>query len=170
MTDQRKELHNQVEQSREEDIGVLVGFIKRFLHPSESPSSQQMVSEPVPPGSNAAHEIEERRQQALARIRVSRSEMIARSLGATVTRLEIELNDITEGACSWSDSSDKPSEFTCSWFDGRAFNRLSMFHVDEQQVVTFEQSHVSEARSELIHNVRVLTPTADSKKELVVPI
>lgn len=170
MTDQRKELHDQVEQTREEDIEGLVDLINRFLHPPESPPSQRIVFEPVPPGSKAAPEIGEKRPHALARIRASRSEMMARSIGVTVTRLGIDLNSITEGFCSWSGSGDKSSEFTCSWFEGRVFKRLSMFHVNQQQVVTFERCHVSETRPELIHKVRVLTPTADLEKELTVPI
>jgi hypothetical protein len=167
MTDQRKELHDQIEQTCEEDIEGLVGLINRFLRPPESPPSQRIVFEPVPPGSKAAAEIEEKRQHALARIRARPSEMVARSIGATVTRLGIDLNNITEGLCSWSGSG---SEFTCSWFEGRVFNRLSMFYMNEQQVVTFERCHVSDMRPELIHKVRVLTPTADLEKELTVPI
>src|SRR5689334_8422970 len=154
MTDQRKELHDQVQQTPEEDIEDLVGLINRFLHPSESPSSQRIVFEPVPPGTKAASEIEEKRRHALARIKASRSEMIARSIGATVTRLGIDLNDMTEGPCNWSGSGDKSLEFTRSWFEGRVFNRLSMFHINEQQVVTLERCHVSETRPELIHKVR----------------
>ena len=96
--------------------------------------------------------------------------MLARSLGATVTRLGIDLNNITEGSCSWSGSGDKSSEFTCSWFEGRRFTRLGMFHVNEQQVVTSERCHVSETPPELTYKVRVLTPTGDAEKELTVPI
>jgi hypothetical protein len=170
MTDRRKELHDQVEQTRERDIERLVDFINRFLRPSESHTSQRIVFEPVPPGSKAAAEIEKQRQHALARRRASRSEMLARSLGATVTRLGIDLNNITEGSCSWSGSGDKSSEFTCSWFEGRRFTRLGMFHVNEQQVVTSERCHVSETPPELTYKVRVLTPTGDAEKELTVPI
>lgn len=170
MTDQRKALHDQVEQAREEDIDCLVGFISRFLRPLESPASQRIVFEPMPPGSKAAAEIEEQRQHALARLKARQSEMITRSIGDTVTRLGIDLNEIGEGPCSWSASGGKSANFTCSWFEGRVFNRLSMFHLKEQQVVTFERCHISETQPELIYKVRVLTPIADLEKELTVPI
>ena len=83
MTDQRKALHDQVEQAREEDIDFLVDLINRFLHPLESPASQSIVFDPVPPGSKAAAEIEEQRQHALSRFRARKSEMIARFIGDT---------------------------------------------------------------------------------------
>jgi len=170
MTDQRKALHYQVEQAREEDIDPLVDLINRFLHPLESPASQQIVFDPVPPGSKAAAEIEEQRQQALARHSARQAEMITRSIGDTVTRLGIDLNKIGEGRCSWSASRGKSGSFTCSWFEGVVFNRLSTFYLKEQQVVTFERCYISEAQPELIYKVRVLTPIADLEKELTVPI
>jgi hypothetical protein len=76
MTDQRKALHDQVEQAREEDIDHLIELINGFLHPLESPASQGIVFEPVSPGSKAAAEIEQQRQRVLARLRAERSEMI----------------------------------------------------------------------------------------------
>ena len=170
MTDQRKALHDQVEQTREEDIDYLIELIERFLHPSESTASQQIVFDPLPPGSKPAAEIEEQRQAARARSRARQLEMITRSIGDTVTRLGIDLNTIGKVSSSWSSSGGKSAECTFSWFVGRLFNRLSMFHVQEQQIVTFERCHVSERRPELIYRVRVLTPIADLEKELTVPI
>jgi len=170
MTDRREELHDQVDKIREGDIERLIDLINRFLHQSESGASQGMVFEPLPPGSKEGAEIEQQRQHALAQLRASRSEMIARSLGAAVTRLGLDLNNITEGSYSWSSSGDKTLGLTCSWFEGRVYLRLGMFHVNEQQVVTFERCHVSETRPELTYKVRVLTLTADAEKELTVPI
>jgi hypothetical protein len=170
MNNQRKALHDQVEQTREEDIDPLVGLIDRFLHPSESPASGRIVFEPVPPGSQAAAEIEEQRRQVLARHRAEKSEMIIRSFGDTVTRLGIDLNEIGEGPCGWSASGGKLAHASCSWFVGRVFNRLSMFYLKEQQVVTFERCHISETQPELIYKVRVLTPSDGLEKELTVPI
>lgn len=166
----KERLHDQVEQAREEDIDCLAELMDRFLHPLESPASQRIVFEPVPPGSKAAAEIEEQRQHALARLRASQSEMITRYIGDTVTRLGIDLNKIGEVPCSWSASGGKSADFTCSWFVGRVFNRLSMFHLKEQQIVTFEQCHISETQPELIYKIRVLTPIADLEKELTLPI
>lgn len=171
MTGERKSLHDQVEQVREEDIDYLAHLINRFLHPSESPVSQGIVFDPVPPGSIIAAEIEEQRQQALAQLRESQSEMITRSIGRTaLTRLGIDPNKIGEDRCSWSSSGGKSANFSASWFEGRIFNRLGMFHLKEQQVVTFERSHISETEPELIYKVRVLTPMGDLEKELTVSI
>jgi hypothetical protein len=130
-----------------------------------------MVFDPVPPGSITAAEIEEQRQQALAQLRASQSEMITRSIGRTaVTRLGIDPNKIGEDRCSWSSSGRKSANFSASWFEGRIFNRLGMFHLKEQQVVTFERSHISETGPELIYKVRVLTPIGDLEKELTISI
>jgi len=87
-----------------------------------------------------------------------------------VTRLAIDLNTIGEDYCSSSTSDGKSEYFTCRWFDGRLFDRLSTFHLKQQQVVTFERCQVSETRPELFYNVRVLTPSDDLQKELTVPV
>jgi hypothetical protein len=170
MTDQRKALHDQIEQTPEEDLDRLVGLISSFLHPQESPPSQGIVFEPVPAGSKRAAEVERQRQEALARHRARQSEMIARSIGDTLPRLGIDLNKIEEGLCGWSASGLKLANFTCTWFEGRVFNRLNMFHLKEQKVVTLERCHISETQPELVYKVRVLTPIADGGKELTVPI
>jgi hypothetical protein len=170
VTDQRKALHDQVEQTLEEDIDCLVDFINRFLHPLESPESQRIVFEPVPPGSKAAAEIEEQRQQALAQLNVEQLDRISGLIGDTVIRLGIDLNKIGEGFRRSSSAGGMSPNFTCSWFEGRLFNRLSMFYLKEQQVVTFERCHISETQPELIYKVRVLTPIADIEKKLTVPI
>ena len=170
MADQRRTLHDQVEQTPEEDIDYLLGLISRFLHLPESSASQQIVFEPVPPGSKTADEMKEQRQQVLDRLRARRSEMITRAMGDTVTRLGIDLNKIGEGSMSWSGSAGKSEYFTCSWFEGPLFNRLSMFRVKERRVVTLERCHISKTQPELAYKVRILTPIADVGKELAVPI
>jgi uncharacterized protein YodC (DUF2158 family) len=96
--------------------------------------------------------------------------MITRSIGDTVTRLGIDVNKIGEGLCSWFASGGKSAHYTCTWLEGRVSNRLSSFHLKEQQVVTFERCHISERQPELIYKVRVLTPIADLEKELTVPL
>lgn len=170
MTDQRKALHHQVEETREEDIDFLVDLVDRFLHPLKSPASQRIVFDQIPPGSKAAAEIEEQRQHGLARLRARQSGMITRYIGDTVTRLGIDLNKIGEASGSWSAFGGKSAGFTCSWFEGRVSNRLTTFHLKEQQIVSFQRCHISETQPEMIYKVRVLTPIADLEKELTVPI
>jgi len=102
MTDQRKALHDQVEQVREEDIDYLLGLLDRFLHPSESPASQGIFFDPLPPGSKAAGEIEEQRQHVLAQLRARQSEMITRFIGDALPRLGIDLDKIGEVSCGSS--------------------------------------------------------------------
>jgi len=170
MIDERKALHAEVEQVREEDIDCLVDLINRFLHPLESPASAGIVFNPVPPGSEAAAEIEKQRQHALAQLRARKSEMITRSIGDTMTRLGIDLDKIGEASYSSSTVHGRLVAFASSWFVVRVLNRLSTFYLKEQQVVTFERCHMSETKPELIYKVRVLTPVADVEKELTVPI
>lgn len=171
MTDERKSLHDQVEQIREENIDYLADLINRFLHPSESPVSQGIFFDPMPPGFITAAEMEEQRQQARAQLRASQAEIITRSIGrSAVTRLGIDPNKIGGDRCSWSSSGGKSANFSASWLEDRIFNRLGMFHLNEQQVVTFERSHIPETEPELIYKVRVLTPTGDLEKELSVSI
>ena len=171
MTDERKALHDQLEQTREEDIDRLVDFIGRFLHPLESPASEQLIFDPVPPGSKRSTEIDEQWQQAMSHLWAKQSEMITRSVGSTtVTRLGIDPNRIGKDRCGWSASGGESANFTATWFEGRVFNRLGMFHLKQQQVVTFERCHISETPPELIYKVRLLTAGADAEKELRVPI
>lgn len=96
--------------------------------------------------------------------------MITRSIGDTVTRLGIDLSKIGEASYSWSASGGKSADFTCSWFVGRIFHRLGMFHLKEQQVVTYERCHISGTQPELIYKVRILTSISELGKELTVPI
>ena len=96
--------------------------------------------------------------------------MITRFIGDTMTRLGIDLEKIGEASYSSSTLRGKSVAFTSSWFVGRVFNRLSMFYLKEQQVVTFERCHISETEPKLIYKVRVLTSIADLEKELTVPI
>jgi hypothetical protein len=94
-----------------------------------------------------------------------------------MTRLGIDLDKIGEG-CSGcftfggeaGTSVGKPAEFTRSWSEGRVFNRLSMFRLMGQQVVSFERCHISETQPELIYKIRVLTPVAEVEKQITVPI
>jgi hypothetical protein len=159
-----------VEQTLEKDIDRLVGFINRFLHASESADSEVIVFDRMPPGFEAAAEIEQQRQDALAQLRARQAELITRFIGDTVTRLRIDLNNIAEASCGWSASRGKTTDFTCRWFEGRVSNRLSMFRLKEKQVVTFERCHISETEPELIYKIRVLTPIADLEKELTLAI
>ncbi|MFL6451116.1 MAG: hypothetical protein ACJ746_26070 [Bryobacteraceae bacterium] len=171
MIDERKVLHDQVEQVREDDIDRLEDLINRFLHPSlESSESAGIVFEPVPPESEMAAKIEKQRQRYLSRDRVRQRQMIRQSIGDTVTRLAIDLNDIDQVTYSSSTAYRKLEAFSSSWFVGRVFNRLSTFYLKDQQVVTFERCHISETEPELIYKVRVLTSIADSEKEITVPI
>ena len=170
MTEERKALHDLVDETPEEDIDDLLEFVNRLLHPSESPASQGIVFERVPAGSQEADELEERRRHMLADFKARQADMIARSIGDTVDRLGIDLNDITDGLASWSGSGGKPTEFSCRWTTARVLNRLGIFDLNKQRVVTFDRCHISETRRELIYKVRVLTPTAESEKELTVPI
>lgn len=170
MTNQRKALHDQVEQTLEEDIDRLADFINRFLHPSESPESEGIVFDLMPPGFEGAAEIEQQRQDMLAQLRARQAEMITHYIGDTVTCLGIDLNKIGEASYGSSASRGKTTNLTCRWLEGRVSNRLSMFHLKEQRVVTFERCHISATAPELIYKVRVLTPIADLEKELTVAI
>lgn len=96
--------------------------------------------------------------------------MITGSIGDALTRLGIDLNKIGEVGGSWSTSGGELANFTYTWFEGRVFNRLSMFRLKDRQVVTFERCHIAGTQPELMYKVRVLTPSADAEKELTVPI
>ncbi len=170
MTDQRKALHDQVEETLEVDVDRLVEFVNRFLHPAESAGPETMVFERMPPGFAAAPEIERQRQEALANIRATQSEMIARVAGDAITRLGIDLNKIQTTAWGCSEQRGQTTSFECRWFEGPVSNCLSMFRLKEEKIVTFEQCHLSEGRSELIYKVRVLTPNAETEKKLTVAI
>jgi hypothetical protein len=113
--------------------------------------------------------MERQRQQILDGLRASESDKIRSAIGHEVSRLGIDLNQIGQGASSWSGSRDQSEEFTRSWREGRVFNRLSMFHIKEQKIVMLERCYFTETQPDLIYKVRVLTPLAEAEKDLTVP-
>lgn len=169
-SEQRKALHEQVEQVHDRDIDHLVRLMRAFLHPSEPDTSHRITFRRIPPGSKAAAEIEQQRQQALAALKARQSEIITRSVGDGIKRLRIDLNKVVGGSSSWSGSGDAAGELTCNWLEEGVFNRLGMFHLENQRILTLERCHVAGRDAELVYNLRVLTQLTDLERELTVPL
>lgn len=169
-SEQRKALHDQVEQIPDPDIDDLVRLISAFLHPSEPDTSRRITFRPIPPGSKTAAEIEQQRQQALADLRARQSDFIARSIGDGIKRLRIDLNKVVEGSTSSYGSGDASGELTCTWLEEGVFNRLGMFHLENERILTLESCHIAGREPDLIYKVRVLTKLTDLERELTVSL
>ena len=61
-------------------------------------------------------------------------------------------------------------EMTRHWTEGSAFCRLNTFHVEDQEIITFDRAEISKSGSELIYNLRVLTGKAESETRFNVPL
>lgn len=88
----------------------------------------------------------------------------------TAKRLGIDSTRIDCAAGSGSMGDGDSVEMTRYWSEGSAFCRLNTFHVEDQEIITFDKAEISESGSEVIYKLRVLTPIAESEADLNVPL
>ena len=165
MNDQKKELHDLIELAAEEDLPLLAELISRFQHPLDFPL--QRLSD----GSSDSGPA--RRRQELIReahlegrsthLQRRHTEKVAKRLGFEPERIEFAAGG---GSIGVNDS----VEMMRTWPDGSAYCRLNTFQVDQQDIITFDQSAISSSRLELVYRLRVLTERAESEATLYVPV
>ena len=56
------------------------------------------------------------------------------------------------------------------WSEGSALCRVHTFHVERQEIITFDKARISNSGSEVIYNLRVLTANAEAETDVHVPL
>lgn len=165
MSDRRKALHDLIEEAREEDLLLLGGLVARFQRPLDFPL------QPLSTASPQTGPARRREELILEAHMHARSTHLERQHTAnTAKRLGIDLARIKFAAGGGSIGEGDSVEMTRHWSDGSAFCRLNTFHVENQEIITFDQADTSSSGSEVIYKLRVLTANAESETSLDVPL
>ncbi|MBV8550416.1 MAG: hypothetical protein JOY54_03890 [Acidobacteriaceae bacterium] len=88
----------------------------------------------------------------------------------TAKRLGIDPARIEFAAGGGSIGTGDLVKMTRHWSEGSAFCRLNTFHVENQELITFDKAEISNSGSEVIYKLRVLTAKAESETDLNVPL
>lgn len=165
MSDRSKELHDLIEEAREEDLPLLCELVARFQRPLE------YALQPVGAASPQTGPAERRQELILEAHMHARSTHLNRQhIANTAKRLGIDPKRIEFAAGGGSIGEGDVVEMTRHWPEGSAFCRLNTFHVENQEIITFDRAEISNSGSELIYKLRVLTANAESETSLNVPL
>jgi len=88
----------------------------------------------------------------------------------TAKRLGIEPAQIEFAGGGSSIGSGDLVEMTRHWSEGSVYCRLNTFHVENQEIITFDKAKISNSASELIYKLRALTANAESETDVNVPL
>ena len=165
MSDQRKALHDLIEEAQDEDLPLLAELVARFQRPLD------FALRPVDTAS-PQDELERRRQELIVEAHShARWTHLERQHNAnTAKRLGIDSTRIACAAGGGSMGDGDSVEITRHWSEGSAFCRLNTFHVENHEIITFDKAKISDSGSEVIYKLRVLTPIAESEADLNVPL
>ena len=165
MSDRRKALHDLIEEVREEDLPLLGELVARFQRPLDFPL------QPLSTASPQTGPARRREELILEAHMHARSTHLERQHTAnTAKRLGIDPARIKFAAGGGSIGEGDSVEMTRHWSEGSAFCRLNTFHVENQEIITFDQADISDSGSEVIYKLRVLTANAESETSLDVPL
>ncbi len=165
MSDQRKALHDLIEEAREEDLPSLGELVARFQRPLDFPL------QPIPTASLQTGPARRRQELILEAQGAARGSHVFRQHNAnTAKRLGIDPALIEFGAGSGSIGEGDSVEISRQWPEGPAFYRLNTFHLESQEIITFDKAEISNAGSEVVYKLRVVTANAESETDLNVPL
>ena len=165
MSDRRKVLHDLIEEARDEDVPLLGELLARFQRPLDFPL------QPVRTGSTQTGPARGRQELILEAHMHARSTHLERQHTAnTAKRLGLDPERINAAAGGGSIGADDLVEMTRHWSEASAFCRVNTFHVENQEIITFDKAKISNSGSEAIYRLRVLTAKAESETDLNVPI
>ena len=165
MSDRRKALHDLIEEARDEDLPLLRELVARFQRPLDFPL--QPVSA-VSPQTESVRRRQELIEEAHMRARSTHFER--QHIANTAKRLGIEPARIEFAGGGGSSGSSDSVEMTRYWSEGSVYCRLNTFHVENQEIITFDKAKISNSGSELIYKLRVLTANAESETDVNVPL
>ena len=165
MSDRRKALHDWIDEAREEDLPLLGELVARFQRPLD------FLSQPVSIAS-AQSEAARRRQELIleAHMHARWAHLERQHIANTAKRLGIDSARIEFAAGGSSGGEGDSLEMTRHWSEGSASCRLNTFHIENQEIVTFDKANISNSGSELTYKLRVLTASAESETDVSVPL
>ena len=165
MSDQSKKLHDLIEQAREEDLPLLSELVARFQRPLD------FATKPAPTALPQSRPAERRQDEILlAHLHARTTHLIWQHMARTAERLGIKPERIEMTAGGASIGANDAVQMTRHWRETSTFCRLNTFHVEDQEVITFDRSGVSNSGSELTYKVSVLTHIGESETSLNIPI
>src|SRR5690242_3367164 len=138
MSNRRKALHDLIEEAREQDLPLRGELIARFQRPLDFP--WQPVSTASPETGPAR-----RRQELILEAHMhARSTHLERQHTAkTANRLGIDPARIEFAAGGASLGGGDAVQMTRHWSEGSAFCRLNTFHLENQEIITFDKANIS---------------------------
>ena len=151
MSDRSKELHDLIEEAPEEDLPLLCELIARFQRPLDF--AVQAAGAASPQTGPA-----ERRQELIleAHIEARSTHLHGQHIANTAKRLGLDPKRIEFAGGGGSIGEGDVVEMTRHWTEGSALCRLNTFHIENQEIITFDRAETSKSGSELIYNLRVL--------------
>jgi len=165
MSDRRKALHDLIEGARGEDLPLLGELIARFQRPLDFPL--QAVSTASPQTGPAR-----RRQELLleAHMHARWTHLERQHTANTAKRLGIDPARIEFAAGGASLGEGDAVQMTRHWSEESTFCRLNTFHVENQEIITFDKAKISDSGSEVVYKLRVLAAKTESETDLNVPL
>lgn len=165
MSNRRKALHDLIEEALEEDLLLLGELVARFQHPLDVPL------QPASTASLQTGSARGRQELILEAHMHARSTHLERQhIAKTAKRLGIDPARIEFAAGGGSIVKGDSVEITRHWSEGSAFCRLNTFHLESQEIITFDKTSISNFGSEVVYNLRVLTANGESETDLNVPL
>ena len=165
MSDRRKALHTFIEEARAEDLPFLGELIALCQRPLDFPL--QAVSTASPQSGPA------RRRQELpleAHVDSRGTHLQRQHIANTAKRLGIDPAQIDFAAGSVSIGEGDRVQMSRDWSEESALCRLNTFHVENQEIITFDKAEISDSGSEVVYKLRVLTAKTESETDLNVPL
>lgn len=105
-----------------------------------------------------------------AHLHARRTHLERQHTAGTAKRLGIDPRRIEYAAGGGSIGTDESVEMTRHWSEGSALYRLNTFHLENQEIITFDKAKISDSGSAVAYNLRVLTANAESETDLNVPL
>jgi hypothetical protein len=180
MRDDRQTLHDLVDQAPDEQLPRLLDLVSRFLHPVGSPSESESItfvpttSRPVDPEAARRADIERRRRRLLGEgpFETSASRLVRQYLLPALGRLGLSEENLIAypGGYGGSVTAEGFQYIERHWQEETSRHRLSAFALQGQEIVTYKRAQISEAGTELLYRVRVLTPAHEAEFELHIPL
>jgi hypothetical protein len=177
MSDDRRALHELVDQAPEEVLPHLLGWLTDLLHPSESSEVGGLITffpteaETTDPAATSEAEIE-RLPPLPAGADLGMAGRVEQDLARALGRLGVRPESLgMQVGQSASGTREGFLELQCDWQAGlRRRHRLGTLYLEKQEIITLERVQVSEGGAQLDYRIRVLTPAGEEAGEFRIPL
>jgi len=165
MSDRRKALHHLIDEAQSEDLPLLGELIARFQRPLDFPLQALSTASPQSGTARRRQELllEAHMHSRWTHLERQHTAKAAKRLGIDPARIEFAAGGASGGA-------GDAVQMTRHWSEQSAFCRLNTFHVENQEIITFDKAKISDSGSEVVYKLRVLTAKSESETDLNVPL